>query len=59
MSRGMMNPADIAAWEQGKVDARRARELVDASLDPHCVLYRDHGPDRLVAAALVYATLAR
>lgn len=55
----MMNPADIAAWEQGKVDARRARELVDASLDPHCVLYRDHGPDRLVAAALVYATLAR
>lgn len=44
--------------DQREQDELRAHELVEAALDPHTRLYRDHGPDRLLAAAQVYATLA-
>ncbi len=39
-------------------DGRRARELAEAALDRSNQQYRTIGPDRLLAAAMVYATLA-
>ena len=50
--------AIIGRADQSKADAQKARELVEAALDPQSVLYPAHGPDRLLAAAQVYATLA-
>lgn len=44
--------------EQHDEDARRARELVEAAFDPTSLHYRNVGPDRLLAAAQVYATLS-
>lgn len=38
--------------------SEKAWDLVEAALNPSSVLYRNHGPDRLLAAAQVYATLA-
>jgi len=43
---------------QADEDAEIARTYVMAALDPRQTLYRDHGPDRLLAAAQVHATLA-
>lgn len=38
--------------------SEKAWDLVEGALDPSSLLYREHGPDRLLAAAQVYATLA-
>ena len=46
----------IAAWDQSNRDADRARELVEMALDPQ--LSRAVGPDRLIEAAKIYATLS-
>lgn len=35
-----------------------ALEFVESALNPRSGLYREHGPDRLLAAAQVYATLS-
>lgn len=40
-------------------EADQARLFVSAALEPTSMLYRTHGPDRLLAAAQVLATLAR
>lgn len=45
--------------EQQDADADQARVMVQAAFDPFHPLYRDQGPDRLLRAAQVYATLAR
>ena len=44
---------------QQRDDAARARELTEWALDKSHPRYQTDGPDRLLAAAQVYATLAQ
>jgi hypothetical protein len=50
--------AQKADREQADSDARAARELAEAALDRSSDEYRNIGPDILLGAAEVYATLA-
>lgn len=43
---------------QREQDAALARRYATDALTPKSQMYRDHGPDRLLAAAQVYATLS-
>ncbi len=59
----MQNPATIrnlAAERRAErdTDATRARELIEQALTIGGRERQTHGPDRLIAAAQVYATLA-
>lgn len=53
-----MTPYELGLQEQREEDARKARALVEDTLAKQGHRYRLHGPEVMLAAAQVYATLA-
>lgn len=58
MIEAVRQEIEHARAEESSLDAEQARRFVEAAFNPSFMLYRDHGPDRLLAAAQVYATLS-
>lgn len=51
--------SDDEVMTEAEHASEMAWDYLQAAFDPGSPLYRDHGPDRLIAAGQAYAMLAR